>query len=60
MNGLVRSETDRWIAGVAGGLADRFGIGSIWIRLAFIIAVLFAGTGLLFYVLLWIIIPQAE
>ena len=60
MDGLARSQTDRWISGVAGGLADRFGIGSIWIRLLFIVAVLFFGTGLLFYILLWIIMPEAS
>jgi len=33
---ITRSSTDRMLAGVCGGLGDRFGIDSTWIRLAFI------------------------
>ena len=33
---------------------------SLWIRLAFLIAFFFAGTGLLLYIILWIIIPEAK
>ncbi len=45
---LTRSKTDRKIAGVAGGLANYFGIDSVLVRLIFALACLPGGfTGLL-------------
>lgn len=55
---LRRSQRDRWIGGVCGGLATYTGTESwIW-RLLFAISVLFAGFGILPYLLLWIFVPQ--
>ena len=55
---LRRSRSNRMIAGVCGGLAEFFGIGSLWIRLAFLIALIPGGVpGILAYVILWIVIP---
>jgi len=54
---LRRSVSDRWIGGVCGGIAKMFGIESWLVRLAFIATLLFAGVGLLPYVLLWIFVP---
>ena len=39
--GLYRSKSDRMIAGVCGGLARRFSIPTIWVRLAFVFIVLY-------------------
>ncbi|MDP4300123.1 PspC domain-containing protein [Leptothrix discophora] len=58
-NGLRRSADDRWIAGVCGGLARLIGAESWLWRLAFALLFLFAGTGGLLYLLLWIFVPQA-
>ena len=56
---LRRSRRNRVIAGVCGGLAEFFGIGSFWFRLAFLIALLPGGIpGILVYLLMWIIIPS--
>jgi phage shock protein C len=56
---LRRSRTNRVIAGVAGGLAEFFGISAFWFRLALIIAFIPGGIpGLLIYSILWIIIPS--
>jgi phage shock protein C len=55
---LMRSETDRVIAGVAGGIAQRFGINSTLVRLAWVLAVLFGGFGVLVYLILWIALPK--
>jgi phage shock protein C len=55
---LRRSETDRVIAGVAGGIAQRFGINSTLVRLAWVLAVFFGGFGILAYVILWIVLPK--
>ena len=55
---LQRSQTDRVIAGVAGGIAQRFGFNSTLVRLAWVVSVLFGGFGVLGYVILWIALPK--
>jgi phage shock protein C len=54
---LVRSTNDKKIAGVAAGLADYFDLDPTIIRLVWLLAVLFAGTGLIAYIILWIALP---
>ena len=56
--GLYRSKSDRMIAGVCGGLAKRFNIPAIWVRLAFVLIILLGGAGILLYLILWIIVPE--
>jgi phage shock protein C len=56
---LTRSETDRVIAGVAGGVAQRFGFSSTLVRLAWVLSVFFGGFGVVAYVILWIVLPTA-
>ena len=58
VNRLRRSRSDRWIGGVCGGLAKLTGVESWVFRLLFVIAVLFGGTGVLLYILLWIFVPE--
>jgi len=55
---LTRSDTDRVIAGVAGGIARRFGLNSTLVRVAWLVAVFFGGFGGLAYVILWIVLPK--
>jgi phage shock protein C len=55
---LTRSETDRAIAGVAGGIAERFGINSTLVRLAWVLSVFFGGVGIAVYLILWIALPK--
>jgi phage shock protein PspC (stress-responsive transcriptional regulator) len=55
---LTRSRTDRMIGGVAGGLADYFDLDPVLIRLAWVALVIFAGTGILLYIIAWVIIPE--
>jgi phage shock protein C len=57
VNALRRSINDRWIGGVCGGIAKMAGIESWIVRLMFVLGILFAGLGLLPYVLLWIFVP---
>ncbi|MFN2290809.1 MAG: PspC domain-containing protein [Anaerolineae bacterium] len=58
---LRRSRTNRWIAGICGGLGEFFGLSAFWFRLLFIILLLPGGLpGLLPYLLLWIIVPLEE
>jgi len=60
INRLRRSRRDRWIAGVCGGLAALTGVESwIW-RLVLVALALFGGTGVVFYILLWIFVPNDD
>ncbi len=55
---LYRSTRDRRIAGVAGGIAEYFAVDVTLIRLIWVLAVLFGGTGVLAYIIAWIVIPE--
>ncbi len=55
---LYRSVTDKMLGGVCGGLAEYFSIDPVLIRLIFVLAVIFGGSGILAYIILWIIIPK--
>jgi phage shock protein PspC (stress-responsive transcriptional regulator) len=56
---LTRSETDRVIAGVAGGIAQRFGFNSTLLRLAWVASVFFGGFGIVIYLILWLALPKS-
>lgn len=56
-NRLYRSESDKKIAGVCGGIAEYFGIDSTIIRLIWTISIAVYGTGLLVYIIAAIIMP---
>ncbi len=56
---LFRDPDDRLVAGVCAGIANYFDFNPVWIRLAFVIFTAFAGTGVLIYIILWIVIPKA-
>lgn len=55
---LVRPQGDKWIAGVCQGFARYFGIDVTLVRLVWVSTVILAGTGLLAYIICWIVIPQ--
>jgi phage shock protein PspC (stress-responsive transcriptional regulator) len=57
---LVRPRQDRVIAGVAAGLADRFGMSHGAMRLLFVLSMILPGPQILIYIVLWIIIPEGE
>lgn len=59
-NRLYRSENDKKIAGVCGGIAEYFGIDSTIVRLIWLISILVYGTGLLVYIVAAVIIPTRE
>ena len=46
------------IAGVAGGVAQRFGFNATLVRLAWVVSVFLGGFGILAYVFLWIALPR--
>jgi len=53
---LMRSRTDKVIAGVAGGIGQYLAIDPVIVRLAFV-ALAFTGVGLFLYPVLWLIMP---
>ncbi|OGZ34664.1 MAG: hypothetical protein A2174_02540 [Candidatus Portnoybacteria bacterium RBG_13_41_18] len=55
---LYRSQSDKIIAGVCGGLAKYFEIDPILVRAAFILLALINGAGLLVYIIMTIIVPK--
>ncbi len=54
---LYRSEKDKKICGVCGGLADYFDMDSSMMRVIAILVILFAGSGLLAYIILALVLP---
>lgn len=56
---LMRSSRDKKIGGVCAGLAEYFDLDSTIVRVVWLLAVLFAGTGFFVYIVLWIVLPQA-
>ncbi len=54
---LTRSSTDKKIGGVCGGLAEYFDLDPTLIRVIWVLLVLCGGTGLLAYIILWIVLP---
>jgi phage shock protein PspC (stress-responsive transcriptional regulator) len=57
---LARSRSDRWIGGVCGGLGRHTDLPSWAWRLIFCLVALYFGSGILFYVLLWLFLPQGD
>lgn len=57
---LVRYQHDRMIFGVASGLADYLAIDVTIIRLLFVVLMLAGGPGILVYLVLAIVMPEAN
>ena len=55
---LTKSRSDRRIAGVAGGLAEYFGIDATLVRILFVLLALSGGPGLLLYIVLALVMPD--
>lgn len=53
---LMRSRTDKMIAGVAGGIGQYLAVDPVIVRLAFA-ALCFTGVGVLLYPVLWLVMP---
>ena len=55
---LTRSTDDKVVAGLAGGLGRYFGLDPIVFRIAFVVLTLAGGSGILLYLLGWVMIPD--
>jgi phage shock protein PspC (stress-responsive transcriptional regulator) len=55
---LTRPKGDRWLGGVASGLGAYFDLSPTIYRIAFVVLALAGGTGVLLYVVAWLVIPE--
>lgn len=56
---IFRDPDEKILGGVAAGLAAYLGIEILWIRIFFVILA-FSGFSILFYIILWVVIPKAR
>lgn len=56
---LYRDEENKVLGGVCSGLGHYLDIDPVWFRIAFLVSIFFAGTGVILYFVLWAIIPKA-
>ena len=57
---LFRDRENRLISGVSTGIAHYLDLDVVWIRIAFILLTIFSGMGLIAYIVLWIVTPEAK
>lgn len=58
---LFRDPDDKKVGGVCSGIAAYFGIEDpLWVRLGFAFSIIFMGVPLLLYILLWMLVPEAQ
>jgi len=54
-----RSRKDRIIAGVCGGIAERFNMSPTFVRLIVVLSCILPGPQFVIYILMWILVPNA-
>lgn len=57
---FYRDPDNKVIGGVCSGIGNYFNIDTLWIRIIFAAALLFFGSGVLLYIFLWVITPEAR
>ena len=57
---LIRSSSDRKVAGVAGGLADYLNVDPLLVRIGFAVSTLFTGAGIVAYAVMWALVPSED
>ena len=57
---LTRSKNDAKIAGVCAGLGEYFNVDPTLVRILFVVLALAGGPGLIAYIILWLVVPEAE
>jgi phage shock protein C len=55
---LYRSNKDKMLGGVAGGLAEYFSIDPTLVRIIFVVSLFVGGAGVIAYIILWIVVPE--
>lgn len=56
---LTRSANKK-VAGVCGGIAEHFDIDPVIVRLVWLAAVLLYGSGVVLYIILWLVLPPPQ
>ena len=57
---LFRNGDDKVLGGVSSGIASYFGIDPVVMRVIFVVSIFLGGAGLIAYLVLWIITPEAK
>ena len=57
---LFRDGDDKFLGGVASGIAHYLDLDTIWVRLGLLALLFFGGFGILLYIILWILLPEAQ
>lgn len=57
---MFRDPDHKVLGGVASGIGAYFGVDMVIIRLLFFVTIFFAGSGLILYLILWLILPEAK
>lgn len=60
VHSLRRSKSDRMLGGVCGGLGRYFGVDPVWLRIAFVALVIGGGSGIVLYLVAWILIAEED
>ena len=57
---LLRSRSDRWVAGICGGIGDYFDVDPALVRLIYLLLTFFSAgfPGLMIYLVLWLVMPK--
>ena len=58
--GIARPKEGRIIAGVCAGLARKFGIDPLLVRIVFVGALFFGGATAWIYAILWVLMPVED
>lgn len=58
MDKLYRSKKNKIVAGVCGGIAEYFNVDPTLIRLLWLLISIMGGSGVIAYIIAWIIIPE--
>jgi phage shock protein PspC (stress-responsive transcriptional regulator) len=57
---LYRDPDNKVLGGVCSGVGHYFGFDPVWLRIALALMLVFAGSGVVIYIILWIAIPEAN
>jgi phage shock protein C len=60
MKKLYRSDRNKMVAGVCAGIAEYFELDVSLVRLLWVLMIIFGGSGLLLYIIAWVVIPERE
>ena len=57
---LLRSRSDRWVAGICGGIGDYFDVDPALVRLVYMLLTFFSAgfPGVIIYLVLWLVMPK--